>query len=144
MNYNVKRKLVLIVFALLIYNSCSQNPTSDPATPIHKNVDANEAYQLIQENKDNEDFAIIDVRTPSEYDEGHIKNAININYYADDFRTQIDEFDTSKIYLIYCKMGGRSASALEIMAELGFQEVYNLSSGIIGWKAEGYQTVGGN
>ena len=140
----IKQKIVLIAIVLLAFYSCSQNPANSKTKAIIKDISPSEAYQLVQENAENDDFIIIDVRTPSEYKEGHIKNAININYYDDNFQSKLSKRNKSKTYLIYCKMGGRSGNALAIMEEIGFQRVYNLSSGIAGWAAEGYQTVGGN
>ncbi|MBS3742412.1 MAG: rhodanese-like domain-containing protein [Candidatus Cloacimonetes bacterium] len=140
----IKQKIVLISIALLAFYSCSQNPANSKTETIIKDISPSEAYQLIQKNADNDDFVIIDVRTPAEYNEGHIKKAININFYNDDFRASLEELNKFKTYLIYCKMGGRSGNALAIMEELKFKRVYNLSSGLSGWKSEGYKTIGGN
>jgi len=140
----IKQKIVLISIALLAFYSCSQNPANSKTETIIKDISPSEAYQLIQKNADNDDFLIIDVRTPAEYNEGHIKKAININFYNDDFRASLEELNKFKTYLIYCKMGGRSGNALAIMEELKFKRVYNLSSGLSGWKSEGYKTIGGN
>jgi rhodanese-related sulfurtransferase len=138
--FNIRQKIALLLIVSLAFFSCSQNPTSSKTAAILKNVNPAEAYQLIQENAENDNFVILDVRTPSEYHEGHIEDAININFYESDFRAQLEELDTTKTYLIYCRSGGRSGNTLKIMEELGFQEVYNLSSGILGWKKEGYNT----
>mgnify|MGYP006287936221 CR=1 FL=1 len=140
----IKQKIVLISIALLAFYSCSQNPANSKTETIIKDISPSEAYQLIQKNADNDDFVIIDVRTPAEYNEGHIKKAININFYNNDFRASLEELNKSKTYLIYCKMGGRSGNALAIMEELKFKRVYNLSSGLSGWKSEGYKTIGAN
>ncbi|MCF7886397.1 MAG: rhodanese-like domain-containing protein [Candidatus Marinimicrobia bacterium] len=137
----IKQKLVFITILLLAVYSCSQNPANSKAETIIKDIIPSEAYQLIQENADNDDFIIIDVRTPAEYNEGHIEKAININFYNDDFRASLEELNKSRTYLIYCKMGGRSGNALAIMEELKFQQVYNLSSGISGWKSAGYSVI---
>lgn len=138
--FNIRQKIALLLIVSLAFFSCSQNPTSSKTDTILKNVNPAEAYQLIQKNAENDNFVILDVRTPSEYHEGHIEDAININFYESDFRAQLEELDTTKTYLIYCRSGGRSGNTLKIMEELGFQEVYNLSSGILGWKQEGYNT----
>lgn len=138
--FNIRQKIALLLIVSLAFFSCSQNPTSSKTDTILKNVNPAEAYQLIQKNAENDNFVILDVRTPSEYHEGHIEDAININFYESDFRAQLEELDTTKTYLIYCRSGGRSGNTLKIMEELGFQEVYNLSSGILGWKKEGYNT----
>lgn len=57
---------------------------------------------------------ILDVRTPKEWTEGTIGDAVKINYYADDFAKKVDQLDKSKPVFVYCKKGGRSAGAAEI------------------------------
>jgi len=110
-------------------------------TATIEDITPQEAFTLIQNNQDNPDFVIIDVRTPEEFGAEHIENATNINFYSETFRDMLNNLDKNKTYLIYCKVGGRSGSALDIMAELNFKEVYNILGGINLWKAEGFPTV---
>ena len=79
---------------------------------------------------------IIDVRTPEEYQEGHIHNAININVDNADFETQIQKLNKNKSFLVYCRSGRRSNNAIQKMIKLGFYKVYNLDGGIIAWQNE--------
>jgi len=69
------------------------------------------------------DDLLIDVRTPGEFAEGHFEGAVNIDWMSEDF---IDSWDTipkgGKVYL-YCKKGGRSAMAAEVLDSLGYQVV---------------------
>ena len=88
-------------------------------------------------NAGHANFTIIDVRTPEEYAAGHIPAAINRDYKSPTFKDDIAKFDRSKIYLVYCASGGRSASARDMMIELGFQQIYNMSGGITAWIAQG-------
>jgi rhodanese-related sulfurtransferase len=105
------------------------------------NKTAAECYTIIQENKGNPDFIILDVRTPAEYAGGHIENAVNIDYYADDFEETLDSYDKNKTYLMYCRTASRSAAVLKIMQRLEFKEVYNMQGGINAWVSAGYPTV---
>jgi rhodanese-related sulfurtransferase len=105
------------------------------------NKTAAECYTLIQENKDNPDFIILDVRTPSEYAGGHIENSVNLDYYEDDFEQTLDTYDKSKTYLIYCRTANRTAAVMTIMQRLEFKEVYNMLGGINAWTAAGFPTV---
>ncbi len=116
-------------------------PTQETPTQIIKDITPQEAFTLIQENQNNPDFVIIDVRTPEEFADGHIENAVNIDFYAETFRDELNKLDKDKTYFIYCRSGNRSGSALDIMAELNFREVYNLSGGITAWGREGLPTV---
>jgi rhodanese-related sulfurtransferase len=99
------------------------------------------AYQLIQNNKGNPDFIILDVRTPDEFNSGHLASAVNIDYYSSDFKDKIGQLDRNKEYLVYCRTGIRGASSVRIMLDLGFTKVQNLSGGIVEWVNAGYPTV---
>ncbi|MCK5093408.1 MAG: rhodanese-like domain-containing protein [Spirochaetes bacterium] len=110
-------------------------------TKILKDITPVEAFDLIQENKENIDFIILDVRTEPEYKSGHIENAENIDYYLEGFKDELGELDKNKTYLIYCASGNRSGKALKIMDEIGFQKAYNVLGGIKGWKSKGLPVV---
>jgi rhodanese-related sulfurtransferase len=80
---------------------------------------------------------ILDVRTASEWDEGIIPGAINIDIYkGQGFIYEVDALDKSKNYYVYCKAGGRSAQACSIMNQLGFENTYNLMGGMSQWNGE--------
>jgi len=115
--------------------------TSDNTTPVYRNVSAAEADQLIADHADDTGFVILDVRTAAAFAAGHLAGAVNLDYYADDFRDRLDRLDKAKTYLVYCASGGRSGSTMTIMEELGFQTVYNLTGGLSAWTAAGYPTT---
>jgi len=74
---------------------------------------------------------VIDVRTPSEIQEGFIPQATAfVDYTSASFQTEVQKLDTSKTYVVYCRSGGRSAKAASFMASHGFSNVYNLEGGI--------------
>lgn len=116
-------------------------PGQEAPTQVLENVTPQEAFILIQDNQNNPDFVILDVRTPEEVAEGYIENAINIDFYSETFRDELDRLDKDKTYLIYCRSGGRSGNTLNIMEGLNFREVYDVSGGMIEWEAEGLPTV---
>ena len=130
--------IALLLIATLAYGCASQ---TGAASQTLKDVGAQEAFELIQRNQGNSDFLIIDIRTPEEFDEGHIEDALNIDFYSDTFKKDLDELDKGKTYFIYCRSGNRSGRTMPIMKELGFKEVYNLSVGIKEWIAEGFPVV---
>ncbi len=82
------------------------------------------------------DAIILDVRKPDEFESGHLPGAVNINILGPDFHEQIEMLDTDKPYYVYCKSGGRSATACKYMNSQGFREVYNLLGGILAWHGE--------
>ena len=66
---------------------------------------------------------LVDVRTPEEYDAGHVEQAININWFDADFQEQVNELDKKKTIYVYCKKGGRSAKAAQMLDSLGYEVV---------------------
>lgn len=76
---------------------------------------------------------LLDVRTPSEFNAGHIKTADNIDFTGSDFREKVAKLDREKPVLIYCHSGNRSGKASLILKELGFKEVYDLQGGYSNW-----------
>ncbi|GAA4024739.1 rhodanese-like domain-containing protein [Flavobacterium cheonhonense] len=83
------------------------------------------------------DAVILDVRTAEECSEGYIPKAINIDIYkGQGFIYAVDELDKSKNYYVYCKAGGRSAQACQIMNQMGFENTYNLDGGFMNWKGD--------
>jgi rhodanese-related sulfurtransferase len=73
---------------------------------------------------------LVDVRTPAEFDAGHIPTATNIDYENATFESEIKKLDTSKTYFVYCRSGNRSAKSVAIMKGDGFQNIYELQGGI--------------
>ncbi|WP_434037620.1 rhodanese-like domain-containing protein [Formosa sp. 4Alg 33] len=87
------------------------------------------------------ELMVVDVRTPEEFDSGHLEGAINYNWKSEDFNKQILDLDKSKEVLIYCRSGARSAKAAEKMRSEGFTAVYELKGGLIDWKKENMSVV---
>lgn len=82
-----------------------------------------------------EGVLIVDVRTSTEYAEGHIPNALNVDVYSSDFAQKIAELDKSKTLAIYCRSGRRSKSAAEQAVKQGFK-VVELDGGVLSWGGE--------
>lgn len=96
-----------------------------------------ESYELIKGNKDNPDFIILDVRTLGEFSESHIEGSELLNYQSPDFKDEVQKLDKGKTYLVYCRSGIRSAASADIMIKSGFENIYNLVGGIMGWESCG-------
>lgn len=120
---------------MLLMISCAQQ--NEATLDIHTNVTAEEAFNLIRANEGNPAFIILDVRTPQEFNEGHIANALMIDFNSESFKEEINKLDKDKTYLVYCRTGNRSRGAVELMTELGFTKIYHLTSGIVGWLEAG-------
>jgi rhodanese-related sulfurtransferase len=110
----------------------------DPV-PAYKTVEADEFQKLINESKDDRPI-ILDVRTPEEYKAGHLKDAVLIDYKANDFDQKIKALDKSRTYLVYCASGYRSSSACKKLVSLEIPRLYNLKGGITAWQKAGKPT----
>ncbi|WP_339921125.1 rhodanese-like domain-containing protein [uncultured Flavobacterium sp.] len=105
-----------------------------------KNIKTIEAKDFAETMNTTQNPQILDVRTPEEFTEGHIKNAENVNWLGDRFIADAEKFDKTKPVFVYCKSGGRSKKASEKLKELGFKNIYELEGGFMKWSAEGLNT----
>jgi phage shock protein E len=71
---------------------------------------------------------LVDVRTPEEFASGHVKKARNSDFSGGQFAEQIQGWDKSKTYYLYCASGNRSGKAAQLMSDAGFKHVYNLGA----------------
>jgi phage shock protein E len=112
-------------------------PPSTPAAAesVIKDVTPQEANELLIASSAL--IHILDVRTPEEFAAGHLIGAMNIDFQAPDFRANIAILDKNATYLVYCRTGVRSAAASQVMAELGFKDIYNMTGGFTDWLAAG-------
>jgi rhodanese-related sulfurtransferase/thioredoxin-related protein len=97
-------------------------------TPVGFWTDVNKS-QVQELLSEEEELVILDVRTPQEYDEGHIAGAININILSEEFEERVKSMDKNGVYLVYCKSGGRSITAVKVMTDLGFEYIYHYPGG---------------
>jgi len=115
--------------------STSSDGTFGNKNQIIGSISPKEGLTILEKNRDSPNFIILDVRTPQEYNPEHISGAINVDYNSYSFRTNLNQLDKGKTYLIYCRSGRRSGLALDVMRELSFSEVHNIAGGILAWKA---------
>ena len=94
-----------------------------------------EVYEIITND---EDYIILDVRTQDEYNEGHLDKALLIP--VDYMEKVVDELPKEKPIIVYCRSGGRSRKAAEILVENGFSKIYDMG-GILGWQEEGFPVI---
>jgi len=81
------------------------------------------ANSFVESAQNFADAVIIDVRTPEEFAEQHLEGALNIDVKSADFVSQIEKLDRNTAYAVYCRSGNRSAQAVKIMKDLGFNSV---------------------
>ncbi|MFO6423998.1 rhodanese-like domain-containing protein [Motilimonas sp. KMU-193] len=91
--------------------------------------------ELITWQQANKDMQIIDVRSPSEFAQGHVQGAINIPY--DQIGQQLSRLSQTKDIVVYCRSGRRAAIAEQTLLKQGFNRVFHLEGDILGWQANG-------
>lgn len=98
-----------------------------------ENLDAESFNKKLKEDKNS---VLLDVRTPMEHNMVRIPNSILIDIYSPSFPQEVEKLDKSKSYYVYCRSGNRSFHAGNFMLGAGFEKVFNLEPGIIGWNGE--------
>ena len=88
----------------------------------------------------NEGDVLIDVRSQEEAMEGMIEGALLMDIYDPEFGSKVSELDRSKNYFLYCRSGGRSGMACQLMESMGLNKVTNLEGGMMAWNGEIVQT----
>ena len=105
--------------------------SNSKATMEFDSVDAARFAEVIED----EQVQIIDVRTPAEFNEGHIPGAVNIDIDGEEFEAMVAQLDKSRPVAVYCRGGRRSKEAATHMVECGL-EVTELADGILSWQGE--------
>ena len=103
-----------------------------------------DADEFAKEIKINKKAVIVDVRTPAEFEKGHIDNAANIDWKGQNFDSLALRLDKANPILIYCLSGGRSSQAATHLRDLGFKNVTELQGGLIQWRAKNLAETGLN
>ncbi len=128
-----ERRLIYVAVALAVVASVLFAPSLLPRRDGYGDVTVQEARSLIA---DKPDLVILDVRTASEYEDGHIEGAVNIP--VQELSVRLDELSREDELLVYCRTGNRSAQAVDILQDVGFTKIYHMDAGITGWIEAGY------
>ena len=111
-------------FLSTLFNRKSQ--TSDNITILDT-----EAYSEAIKDKR---VQLVDVRTSREYNNGHIKNAVNIDFFdRTNFDKAFEKLDKKAPVYLYCRSGSRSLKAAKRLVDMGFSEIYDLKGGYLRW-----------
>ena len=137
LSFSAVAVLVALVSAI---SGCTLEGQGTPTDTLEvQEVTSQEAFDLIQGNHGNPDFVILDVRTSQEFHNGHIEGALSIDVNLPSFSEELEQLDRNATYLVYCRSGNRSRTALAIMEDLGFTSIYHLTNGITEWVDAGLQ-----
>ncbi len=124
----------MLSLSLCTVTSCGGNASGGSQAAAYEQISAKEAKEIMDAEKN---YIIIDARTESEFDEGHIKDAILIPEYEIANRAEKELPDKDALILVYCRSGRRSKIASEELVKLGYTNVKEFG-GIIDWP---YETV---
>lgn len=127
--------ITLLLLTLLSLPGFSQNQNILPSDVIHLNPPA------FKKGLEKQRGFVLDVRTPAEFAQGHLPNAINLNYQYPNFANYIKVLKPGKPYFAYCAVGGRSVKACKLLKANGLANVYNLAGGIKAWQQAGQPVV---
>ena len=126
--------IVFVVFALAVGAFYIMQMGSGKSE--YGNVDVGEARDLIAEKPG---LVILDVRTVSEFESGHLEGAINIPVEV--LSSHLSGLNKNDELLVYCRTGNRSTTAVGILRESGYDKVYHMDGGITAWNSAGFPTV---
>ncbi|PVX27402.1 MAG: hypothetical protein CW716_02460 [Candidatus Bathyarchaeum sp.] len=132
--------LIVLSVTTLFLGATIFCPTNLVYGKPYTSVDVATANNMIT-NGTYPDLMILDVRTQSEYDEGHLENAVLIP--VTELESRLDEISQHKDseIIVYCKVGGRSAQASGIHDSNNFTKVFNVLGGIEAWESANYPVV---
>ena len=125
---NQMKKITLLVFAIMFLAGCS----AEVSKVDYKQITTEEAIIMMAEESD---YIMLDVRTPEQYESGHIKDAINIPNEIIGDKEIVELPDKEQLIMIYCRSGNRSKQASEKLVELGYTNVVEFG-GINTWTEE--------
>lgn len=117
--------LSLLVYRFYKFKDNNLSNIADASGITYGNISKSEANSLLQNNKD---IVLLDVRTEDEHAERNIPNSILIP--VNELKQRLSQLNKEKTYILYCKSGSRSNTALSILNNNGFEKVYNLIGGI--------------
>lgn len=119
-------RFIAILFSVFLL-TVSLSQAVEPA-----NVTSKQAQALLGKNSK---IVLLDVRTPDEYRQAHLKGALLIP--LGELNRRVQEVPRDRPVLVYCAVGARSSSAASFLASKGYREIYNMSDGIVGWYNNG-------
>ena len=119
--------MLLISLSLFGMTACSDNNANS-----YEQISPKEAKTIMDSQSD---YIILDVRTSEEFDEGHIADAVLLDYEDVRSKAHVVLPDKDALILVYCRSGRRSKIAAEELVKLGYTNIKEFG-GIIDWPYE--------
>ncbi len=133
-------KRTVMVLSLLMFATAASACGMGERVDGYENSDVKHAYTHWKAgDKSPVPFLFLDVRTPDEYVDGHIKGAVLIP--VQELEKRLSEVPKDKRIYVYCHSGKRSVRASNILVGAGFTNIENVEGGIVAWKEAGYPVV---
>ena len=127
---------VLVVLAIL--TACGATTTISNTTSTSKEITVAQLKNMLDQN---ENFLLLDVRTPAEFlQDGRVAQSTLIP--LQELEQRLNELPTDKTIVCICRSGNRSAAACDLLRSRGYEAI-NVAGGIRAWKAAGYPIVFG-
>jgi phage shock protein E len=138
----MSKVLIFLLSVTILLSSCKNEVnkaegeatiTGEVSASYGVNVNVEEAKSLASSNAE---VVWLDVRTPEEVALGKIDGAMEVDFNDPAFSQKVGALDKEKEYIVYCAAGGRSSKAVELMQQMGFSRLHNLTEGYTGWSQQ--------
>lgn len=128
------------IFVLLLMLAACGGQTEAPASVADVNAEVLELpadvdAQTVAAVKERDDVLVLDVREQWEYDAGHIPDITHIP--MGEIANRLNEIPTDKTVIVTCQSGGRSSQITNLLRENGYDDVHNMTGGIVSWQNSG-------
>jgi len=124
----MKRNLFVVLLLSLFLSACDQGKPQG-----YSLISVPDAYQLVKAQ--DSDTVFLDVRTPGEYQSGHVPHAKLIPVQT--LANRLNEVPKDKNIIVYCESGVRAARAAEILVSHGYTHVKSMKASMRGWRSSG-------
>lgn len=126
-----------VIFTLFLsLNACAQqSATTEDITPPQYLLLPPQQFKAALEH--DHDAQLIDVRTPAEYQRGHLPGAQNINFYDEELEKKLAALDKNRPVYVYCHSGRRSSECSDILKKMKFKKIVDMNGGFSAWIKEG-------
>lgn len=143
-----KIKYLYSIILSIVLLSCQPGETVSQ----EQNVNLSQGQETIAISLNNSEWiekmeqkpgVILDVRTENEFLQGHIEEGQLLDITSSDFISKLEglSLDKSQAIYVYCRSGNRSKTAMTVLKDQGFIEIYELDRGVLGWEREGKKLV---